>query len=56
VGCGLRGRIVRTILRGQTIQLDGKLIDEPRGRFLCRRGGATELRSTLAHLAAKRNE
>ena len=30
----LRGRVVRTILRGQTIQLDGQLLGKPLGRFL----------------------
>jgi allantoinase len=34
LGRELRGRVVRTILRGQTIYLDGKLIGEPQGRFV----------------------
>jgi allantoinase len=34
LGRELRGRVVRTILRGQTIHLDGKLIGKPQGRFL----------------------
>ena len=34
LGRTLRGKIVRTILRGQTVALDGKLVGEPRGRLL----------------------
>jgi allantoinase len=34
VGRELHIRIARTILRGQTIQLNGNLVGEPRGRFL----------------------
>jgi allantoinase len=56
VGRELRGRVVRTILRGQTIQLDSQLIGEPRGRFLSRRDKATGFRSTPADRAAKRDE
>jgi allantoinase len=33
-GLTLRGRVVRTILRGQTIALDGQLVGEPIGRVL----------------------
>lgn len=34
VGRRLRGRIVRTILRGETIALDGRIAGPPRGRIL----------------------
>lgn len=34
VGRTLRGRVVRTILRGQTAMLDGSIIGTPRGRLL----------------------
>src|SRR5215467_14653163 len=34
VGKTLHGRIVRTLLRGQTIFLDGRIIAEPCGRFV----------------------
>ncbi len=33
-GRTLRGRVVRTILRGQTVALDGRIIGAPRGRLL----------------------
>jgi allantoinase len=58
------GRVVRTILRGQTIQLDGKLVGGPRGRFLtpARRGPLRVIsgclrgfRSTLPQRTAKRD-
>jgi allantoinase len=41
VGRTLRGRIVRTILRGRTICLDGQIVGEPRGKLLrpAREGG-----------------
>jgi allantoinase len=56
IGRELRACVVRTILRGQTIHLDGELIGEPRGRFLSPRGGIAEFRSTPAEHMAKRNE
>ncbi len=34
IGKMLRGRVVRTILRGQTIFLDGKIMSRPLGRLL----------------------
>jgi allantoinase len=34
VGRRLRGRVVRTILRGETIALDGRIVGPPRGRIL----------------------
>ena len=34
VGRTLRGRVVRTILRGRTVALDGKILEEPRGQLL----------------------
>ena len=34
VGRKLRGRIVRTVLRGQTVFLDGKIIGLPSGKFI----------------------
>jgi allantoinase len=34
VGRTLRGRVVRTILSGQTVMLDGRIIGAPRGRLL----------------------
>jgi len=34
VGRRLRGRIVRTILRGETVALDGRIVGAPRGRIL----------------------
>jgi allantoinase len=34
VGRTFRGKIIRTILRGQTIFLDSKIIGEPRGQFI----------------------
>ena len=34
VGKTLRGRVVRTILSGQTVMLDGRIIGTPRGRLL----------------------
>jgi len=37
VGRTLRGRVVRTILRGRTIALDGRIVGEPSGRVV-RRG------------------
>ena len=37
VGRALRGRVVRTILRGRTIALDGRIVGEPCGRVV-RRG------------------
>ena len=37
VGRTLRGRVVRTILRGRTIALDGRIVGEPCGRVV-RRG------------------
>src|SRR5204863_8857054 len=37
VGRTLRGRVVRTILRGRTIALDGRTVGEPSGRVV-RRG------------------
>ena len=36
VGLTLRGRVVRTILRGRTIALDGRVVGEPSGRVLRR--------------------
>jgi allantoinase len=36
VGQQLRGRVVRTILRGRTIALDGRIVGEPSGRVLRR--------------------
>jgi allantoinase len=39
VGRTLRGRVVRTILRGQTIAADGHVLGEPHGRVLRRGGG-----------------
>jgi allantoinase len=35
IGKTLHGRIVRTLLRGQTIFLDGQVISEPCGRLVC---------------------
>lgn len=37
VGRALRGRVVRTLLRGETVALDGAVVGPPRGRLL-RRG------------------
>ena len=37
VGRRLRGRAVRTILRGRTVIRDGAIVDAPRGRLLLRR-------------------
>ncbi|MDQ3467887.1 MAG: allantoinase AllB [Chloroflexota bacterium] len=34
VGYRFRGRIVRTLLRGQTVMLDGKLVSRPTGRLI----------------------
>jgi allantoinase len=34
VGMTLRGRIVRTLVRGKTVFLEGKIVSEPIGRFL----------------------
>ncbi len=36
VGRTLRGRVVRTILRGQTVALDGEVVGPPRGRIVTR--------------------
>jgi allantoinase len=36
VGRRLRGRVVRTILRGHTMQLDGELVGPPSGRLVAR--------------------
>jgi allantoinase len=36
VGRALRGRVVRTILRGRTIALDGRTVGEPCGRVVRR--------------------
>jgi allantoinase len=36
-GRALRGRVVRTILRGRTIARDGRVVGEPSGRVV-RRG------------------
>jgi allantoinase len=37
VGRTLRGRVARTILRGRTVAVDGRLAGEPRGRMVVRR-------------------
>jgi allantoinase len=34
VGRALTGRVVRTILRGETIFRDGKIVSPPKGRFV----------------------
>jgi allantoinase len=34
IGCSLRGKIVQTILRGQTIFKDGKIVSKPIGRLV----------------------
>jgi allantoinase len=34
VGRELRGRVVRTLLRGRTVALDGEVVGEPSGRPL----------------------
>jgi dihydroorotase-like cyclic amidohydrolase len=39
-GQTLRGRVVRTILRGRTIALDGRPVGPPSGRLLRRRVAA----------------
>ncbi|HWH92887.1 MAG TPA: allantoinase AllB [Baekduia sp.] len=39
VGRTLRGRVVRTLLRGQTVAAEGRVVGEPRGRVLRRGGG-----------------
>jgi allantoinase len=37
VGRRLRGRVVRTVLRGETVVLDGRIVGAPRGRIVRRR-------------------
>ncbi len=39
VGRRLRGRVVRTVLRGATVALDGRVVGAPRGRILRRPSG-----------------
>jgi allantoinase len=34
VGRALRGRVVRTLLRGSTVAVDGRSVGEPQGRFV----------------------
>lgn len=34
VGRRLRGRVVRTVLRGRTVYADGRIVAEPAGRLL----------------------
>jgi allantoinase len=41
VGRRLRGRVVRTVLRGATIAVDGRVVGEPQGRVVRRTPAAT---------------
>lgn len=43
VGRTLSARVVATVLRGQTIYRDGRLVGEPRGRLLIQRLNETSL-------------
>ena len=36
VGRRLRGRVVRTVLRGETVAVEGRVVGEPRGRVVLR--------------------
>ena len=44
-GRTLRGRVVRTLLRGRTVALDGRVTGEPSGRVLRRQDAATRTRA-----------
>ena len=61
VGRALRERIVRTLVRGFTVWLDGKVVSEPVGRFrsMCNKGpgGGTEVDCrALGEAAEKRGK